>query len=190
MNLDRDGAPMQYDAFEPQLIARHDRPPETGLVDAAEEEELFLAVGHVAQSEDGRALGHGFDDEDAGHDRIAGKVTLEKLLVGGDVFQSDDSRAVGIDLEDAIDQQHRIAMRQQLHDFGDSEDAHFFSVLRRVIRRIIASRRANWRNGIAGMPMTFSPSATSSSTALLAATWTRLPMVRWPPKPDWPATTT
>ena len=57
---------MEDDAFEPQLIARNDRPPETRFVDAAEEEELFLAVGHVAQTEDCRALRHRFDDEREG----------------------------------------------------------------------------------------------------------------------------
>ena len=94
VNFHRRGAAVQDDAFEPQLIAGNDRTAEARLVDAAEEEELLLAVGHFAQPEDGRALRHGLDDQNAGHDRIAGKVSLEELLVGRDVFQADDPLAV------------------------------------------------------------------------------------------------
>src|SRR5205814_610978 len=53
-----------------------------------------------------------------------------------------------------------------------------------------ACRRANSVKGTAGEPMTLVWSGTSSRTALLAATWTRLPIFRWPEKPLWPATAT
>src|SRR3954451_8161054 len=203
MDFYRRCAPVQYDAFEPQLIAGYDRPAKAGLVDAAEEEELLLAIGHVAQAEDGRALRHRFDDQHAGHDRISGKVSLKELLVRRDVLQADDSLSV-LDLEHAIDEQHRVAMRQQFHDFGNGEHFGFpSSVIQRPAKRgrrissyeasagtahleilrpsaraqddklvlfllaillSVASRLANSRNGIAGIPITFAPSGTSSST--------------------------
>ena len=50
-------------------------------------------------------------------------MSLKKLLVRGDVLQADDPLAV-FDLENAVDQQHRIAMRQELHDFGDGEHGY------------------------------------------------------------------
>src|SRR6185436_20274838 len=107
----------------------------------------------------------------------------EELLVRRHVLDTDDP--LFLDLEDAVDQQHRIAMRQELHDLGDVH--HVFFLVR---RRSAPSRRANSRNGTAGMPMTFASSGTSSSAALLAAICARWPIRRCPATPDCPATAT
>ena len=118
---------MQNDALEPELIAGNDRTAETRFVDAAEEEELLFAIGHVAQAEDCRALSHGLDDQHARHDRVTREVSLEELFVRGDVLQTDDPLPV-FDLDNAIDQQHRVAMRQEFHDFGDGEHGYLASL--------------------------------------------------------------
>src|ERR1044071_8579919 len=72
--------------------------------------------------------------------------------------------------------------------YGPQDDEFVFPCFPSL--RSAASRRANSRNGTAGMPMTFVPSGTSSSTALFAATCTRLPIFKCPENPDCPATAT
>ena len=60
-------------------------------------------------------LGHGLDDQDAGHDRPARPVSLEERLVDAHVLERHDATA-GLELEHPVDQQERVAMRQDLHD--------------------------------------------------------------------------
>src|SRR5581483_5403899 len=57
-------------------------------------------------------------DENAGHDRIAGEVSHEVRLVRGDVLDGDNA-LLALDLDHAINQEKRIAMRQNRLDFGD-----------------------------------------------------------------------
>src|SRR5207245_11703963 len=106
---------------------------------------------------------HRFDNENARHHRRAGKMSLKKLFVRGDVLDADDPLA-GVDFQHAIDQQHRIAMRKDLHDVGDRQRRHryLFFASRRFS---IMSRRAYSRNSIAGLPITFVPSGMSWNTA-------------------------
>src|ERR1043165_6325741 len=72
--------------FHSQLIAGNHRLAEPRFVDAAEEEELVVAVGDVPQHENGAALGHRFNDQDTGHHRCAGKMSLKEMLVRRDVL--------------------------------------------------------------------------------------------------------
>src|SRR6185295_1177220 len=102
--------------LQDQLVAGNDRLSESRLVESAKVVELLISIREVAQKKKGTALGHGLDDEHSGHDRCAGEMTLKKLLVGGDILQTNDPLSF-LDLKHAIDQQHRIAMRQEFHDF-------------------------------------------------------------------------
>ena len=52
-------------------------------------------------------------DQHARHDRRAGEMAREMRLVEGDVLDA-DGRLVAVDIDDPVDQQERIAMRQQL----------------------------------------------------------------------------
>ena len=148
------------------MIARNHGLAKARFVDAAEKKKFFVAFRNVAQKKHGGALRHRFDDQHARHHRRAGKMSLKKLLVRRHVFQSDDARP-RIELEDPIDEQHRIAMRQQFENVLNGQHVYDFFL---VSRRNVASRRANSRNGTAGIPITFVSSGTSSSTALFAAT--------------------
>src|ERR1035438_1779145 len=47
-------------------------------------------------------------------------MSLEKRSIDLDVFQRDDAR-LALDLDDPVDQQERIAMRQDAHDLADLE---------------------------------------------------------------------
>src|SRR5262249_8443026 len=152
----------------------------------AEQKQLAVAVFDVAQEEHRAALRHRFHDQHTRHDRRAGEMSLEELLVRGHVLDADDLLSF-LELEDAVDEQHRVAMRKNFHDLVDGEHRYFLSFAARLSH---ASRRAKSRNGIAGLPITFVSDGTSLRTALLAATCTRSPILRCPAKPDWPATTT
>ena len=62
--------------------------------------------------------------EHARHDRESGKMSAEKLLVDRHVLDGDDA-FFALQLEHAVDQQERIAVRQDLQDVVDVE--HGFS---------------------------------------------------------------
>src|SRR5207237_8035044 len=99
------------------------------------------------------------DNENGPHHRRAGKMSLKKLFIRGHVLDADDALA-RIDFQHAVDEQHRIAMRKDLHDVGDRQRGHryLFFASRRFS---IMSRRAYSRNSIAGLPITFVPSGMS-----------------------------
>ena len=69
---------------------------------------------------DGADLGDGFDDQHAWHDRVVREMALEKLVADRDVFDPDRAPA-GFELDDAIDQQKRIAVRNDLLNIGGLE---------------------------------------------------------------------
>jgi hypothetical protein len=54
------------------------------------------------------------DDQHARHDRTAGKVPVEEILVDRHRLDRNDRR-VDDQLLDAVDEQHRVAMRQRRH---------------------------------------------------------------------------
>jgi len=63
-------------------------------------------------------LRDGLDHHDAGHDWVVREVARELGLIDGDVLEGDDARA-RLDLQDAVDEQQRIAVRQDGHDLDD-----------------------------------------------------------------------
>ncbi len=80
------------------------------MIDGDEEDQVIIAIGDVAEDEDAGGLGHGFDDDDPGHDGEIGEVAREEGLVRGDVF--DAQNAFRIHFEDAVNEQHGVTMRQ------------------------------------------------------------------------------
>ena len=84
--------------FELQRIAGNDLVTEFNAVYLEEVGRIVLRIGHAAQCEDSTALGHGLDDQDAGHNRFVGEVSHEEGLVHRDVFDSHDILAVQMDI--------------------------------------------------------------------------------------------
>ncbi len=60
-------------------------------------------------------LRHALDQQDAGKDRPRREMARELRLVEGDVLDA-DAGLVAVDLDDPVDEQKRIAVRQQLED--------------------------------------------------------------------------
>src|SRR4030095_15112105 len=87
-----------------------------------EVDQLLVAVLDVVQQQDPAYLGHRLEDQDAGHDRAPRKLALEEGLVRGDVLQADGPLSL-LDLQDAVDEEKRIAVRQ---DVQDRSDLHHF----------------------------------------------------------------
>ena len=105
--------------FEDEVVARNNGAAELDLVEGKEHGEL-AGVFEFARQEQAGELGHGFDDEDAGHDGRAGVVALEEGLVDGDVLDAHGA-SVAVHLDDAIDEQHGVAMG---HEADDAADIH------------------------------------------------------------------
>src|SRR6185369_7018294 len=99
--------------LEHQGIARNDRATKTCFFDPGKQNQLLIAIFDLAQGQHRADLGQRFDNKHAGHHGRAGKVTLEEWLVDTDLFDSNDSFA-GYKLDDAVDEEKRIAMRQEL----------------------------------------------------------------------------
>ena len=72
--------------------------------------------------EHARGLGQRLDDQHAGHDRARREMALEEGLVDRHRLDRDDP-LFGIEALDAIDEEHRIAMRQRRHDPPDVQRA-------------------------------------------------------------------
>ena len=66
-------------------IAGGDLLAETGVLDAAEESQLAFVL-RQAQGRDGTGLGQRFEDQDAGHDRLAREMAAEEFFVAGDAL--------------------------------------------------------------------------------------------------------
>src|SRR5579864_9298286 len=104
--------------LEADLVSRHHRAPELGVGDAGQVEELAAPLLDQLQQHQGTGLRHRLDQQHPGHHRLAGEVAGEERLVDGDVLDRHQPLARLV-LEDAVDQQHRVAMRQ--HQIGRSE---------------------------------------------------------------------
>src|SRR6185503_2941752 len=93
--------------------ARYDRPPKTRFFDARKQDEFLIAILDLTQRQHSADLGQRFDNQHTGHHRRAGKVALKKILVDTHLLDADDSFA-GDELYDSIDEEKRIAVRQEL----------------------------------------------------------------------------
>src|SRR5687768_2883147 len=107
-----DAAPnLQYLDLETNLIARGDGTPPLHAVHRHEVDDLLLDVLDRVHDEETTHLRHRLDDEHARHDRMTGVVALKERLVDSDVLDADNALA-RLELDDAVDEQHRVTMRQ------------------------------------------------------------------------------
>src|SRR5262249_39820935 len=106
-------------ALDLKLIARLDNALEAGVVDACEESNA-PAVLLLGENCDGARLRHRLDDQDARHDGSPREVATEVPLVLPHPLESDDA-LTGLELEHLVDQQERLAVRQNRLDGGAVE---------------------------------------------------------------------
>src|SRR4051812_13570622 len=111
--------------LDTELVAGRDLFAEFTFVDAGEQDQLRVGL-ELAHDEQPAGLSHGFHDEHARHDGVAGKVSNEVRLVHGHRFDGGDALA-GFHTDDAIDQQEGIAVRQDLLYLIDVERDRFRS---------------------------------------------------------------
>ena len=106
--------------LDAQLIAGRNRAAEARALNSGEDQQLVVAVGDFGEQQRRAGLRHGFHDQHARHNGIIGKMSAEKRLVDRNILNGDD--ALGADhLHHAIEQQHGVAMRQQLDQLADVE---------------------------------------------------------------------
>ena len=99
--------------------------PEADAVHAGKKSQL-AAKGVAPEHADGTSLGHGLDDEHTGHDRILGKMALEKGLVSGQVLER--NHPVFGQLNHFIDEDEGLAVRDDafnLCSFHSIDPFHF-----------------------------------------------------------------
>ncbi len=116
-------APAAARHVEADAVPRHDLAPELRVVDAAQEDPgVRLPVTRVQQQE-GRDLGERLDHQHAGHQRGAGKVALEELLVDGDVLHRHDA-PVRLVLGDVVHEERRVPVAQPVDQERDGIGLH------------------------------------------------------------------
>jgi hypothetical protein len=93
--------------LEAQLVAGDDLLPELGVIDAAQRTPRRWRRLVPLEQENTGHLEERFDQQHAGHDRQARKVTLEEFFVDGDVLDRDEPNARLV-LHDRVDEEARI----------------------------------------------------------------------------------
>ena len=107
--------------LEPKEHAGLDRSAEFRPLDGHEIDQLAgVREAERFDREHARRLGERLDDQHARHDRTPREMPLEEPLVDGDRLDRDD-RPVELQRFDAVDEQHRITMRQRRHHPPDIE---------------------------------------------------------------------
>src|SRR5262249_48827763 len=104
---------------EDEHVAWLDHALEAAVVDPGEEGDL-AAVLLLDEHGNGSGLRHRLDDQNAGHHRPAGEVTREPRILGSDLASGDDAPA-RLELEHLVDQEKRLAVREDLLDLGPPE---------------------------------------------------------------------
>ena len=84
-----------------QRLARRDETAHLGLLDRSEERHALEL--HQRHQEPARGLRHRFDQEHAGHDRIARKMPLEDGALHGDVSLDRDFLPDRVEVENTVD---------------------------------------------------------------------------------------
>jgi glutamate carboxypeptidase len=126
--------------LDAKLIARRYRPPEARALDTGKHQQLIVAVLNFAEQQRGPRLRHGLNDQHTRHDGVAGKMSDEKGLVDRNILDGDDPLSTD-EFDHAVDEQHRIAVRQQVEKLADTERL-FAAVCRRRMER---SFHVGWR---------------------------------------------
>ena len=129
-----------------QLVAGTDRSLEARIVNADKVVNGFF-VGPVTQGlerQDRRGLRQGLENEHAGHHRMVREMPGEKGFADRYVLDRVNVRRWH-DVEHAIDQEHRIAVRQVLQNGANIHGVHaFFSDCNRCFsRKATRSTRAS-----------------------------------------------
>lgn len=122
MHLGNCGLPFGESHLDPELIAGNHGLPKFGFFDGSKQDQLLFPVGQGFQHENTSDLSHRFHYEYARHDRKSRKMTIKKRLICGDILQPDNR--VLSHFQDAIDQQHRVAVRQNLPDILNVHHRH------------------------------------------------------------------
>src|SRR5258708_2944468 len=112
--------PHQHLDLDTKLVAGNHGPSKAGAFNAGKNHQLAVAVFNLGQQQRCSGLGHGFDDQDPWHNRRFGKVADEERLVGRDILKRHNPLAP-VDLHYAVQQQKRIAVRQNGLDLLDVE---------------------------------------------------------------------
>src|SRR6476659_879988 len=100
-------------------VARYHWLAELGLVDRHEIDVLWMITAHLRENADRASrLRHALDQQNAGKNRVAGKMPEELRLVHGDILDADRG-VVTAHFDDAVDHEKWIAMRQCFEDRRD-----------------------------------------------------------------------
>src|SRR6266404_4460289 len=113
-------APGLHVHFDSQLVSGNDWPTEACFLNPRKNHELAFAIRDFGQQERPAGLRDGFDDQHTWHDGKIRKVAGKKWLVDGDVLDGYDALHAH-QIDHAVDQQKRVAMRQDAHDFMNVE---------------------------------------------------------------------
>src|SRR5580704_13856574 len=105
------GAPCDHVDDDFELVAWNHGPAEARIVDGDKVEQFFFTFFHFVEEQKAGRLRHGFQNQDAGHNRIAGKMALKEMFVDGDVFDSDDM-LFSFHFLDHVDEKKWIAVRK------------------------------------------------------------------------------
>src|SRR5262245_17316139 len=185
-----------------------------GAVYPHEIDELRLVIGlEIRHAQRPRRLRQSLDDQHARHDRETRKMPLKEGFVDGDALDA-DAAFIAIHFDQAVDQQKRVAMRQQFHDPRNVGAAQFLlgrlrfthdpartipraSTIayssrrrgRRPSRFRAAICRAHSAMGTAGVLPMRAPAGTSSLACPPPAICAPEPTLMWPTAPDWPPIT-
>src|SRR5690606_24779496 len=126
---------LEHLELEADLVARRHRPAPLHVVECHEIDRLPLDVLHRFHEQETADLSHRLDDQHARHHRMTRVVTLEEGLVDRDVLETDDALA-RLEFDDPVDQEHRVPVRQVLHDLLDVHDRLDPRALRSLPQRV------------------------------------------------------
>src|SRR5207237_3975564 len=100
---------------------RNDRPPEFGFVNPHEVHEGLAEIGILFEQAKNRTrLRHGFNRQYSGHDLGTREMAIKEWFVNSDVLERDDAFIL-VNFENPIDQEKRVSMRQDPHDFSNAQ---------------------------------------------------------------------
>ena len=103
-------APALEPHLEPELVARHDRPPELRLVEADDADLERARVGSGLEQPDARGLRQRLEDQHTRHHRLVGEVAGEEVLAARHVLGRHQA-AARVVLEDAVHEDERVVRR-------------------------------------------------------------------------------
>src|SRR5713101_5220489 len=133
-HLAESSPPGNHRHFQAQLLSRHHRPPEPRVIHGHKIKQLLLPVRHLLQEQHASGLRQRLDDQDRGHDRLAGKMPLKIPFVDADVLDPHDPLS-RLHLDDRVHHQEGRPVRQDLL-YAVGVKYHSLSPPRRPVRRL------------------------------------------------------